>query len=110
MAAMAALCVMTTAVVPSSAFDAGDHLQHHLAGLVVECAGGLVAQQHIGALDDGAGNRHALLLAARQLRREVVLAARQPHQANRLVDGIGLGAMSVTMATFSRTVRLGIRL
>src|SRR3954469_13008919 len=48
--------------------DARDDLEHELAGLVVERAGRLVAQQHVGALDDCARDRHALLLAARQLR------------------------------------------
>ena len=46
-------------------------LQYLLAGLVVERAGGLVAQQQLGVLGDGAGDGHALLLAARKLRREV---------------------------------------
>jgi hypothetical protein len=44
--------------------DPRDDLQHQLAGGVVEGAGRLVAQQQLGPLDDGAGDRHALLLAA----------------------------------------------
>ena len=46
--------------------DLRDHFQHQLAGLVVERAGRLVAQQGVGTLDDGAGDGDALLLAARK--------------------------------------------
>ncbi len=61
--------------------DAVVHVQapqqlHDLAAaLGVEVAGGLVGQQHRRLGDDGAGDRHALLLAARQLGRRVVLPA-----------------------------------
>ena len=77
----------------------------------VERAGRLVAEQHVGPLGDGARDRHALLLAAGELRREVVAAARQPDQRRALVRRASASrAMSVTSATFSRAVRLGIRL
>ena len=46
------------------AVDALYHFEHQFAGGVVQRAGGFVAQQHFGALDDGARNGHALLLAA----------------------------------------------
>ena len=45
-----------------------------LAQLLVERAQRLVEQQHLGALDDRAGQRHALLLAARELVRAALLA------------------------------------
>lgn len=37
-----------------------------LLALRVERAGGLVEEQHVGLADEGAGNGHALLLAARE--------------------------------------------
>ena len=91
--------------------DPRDHLEHQLAGLVVERAGGLVAQQHVGALGDGARDGDALLLAAGELRGEVVepLAQADPARAPR-PGAWGSSAMSVTSATFSRAVRLGMRL
>ena len=87
------------------------HFEHHLAGDVVERAGRLVAQQHVGPLGDGAGDGDALLLAAGQLRREVVEAVGRARRASSASSGaIGSSAISVTSATFSRAVRLGIRL
>jgi hypothetical protein len=65
--------------------DLGNHLQHQLARHVVQRTGGLVAQQHVGALDDGPRNGHALLFATRQLRREVVAPGRQAHALDRFV-------------------------
>ena len=50
MPAIAALWVMITVVVPSSHIDPRDRGQDDLAGLVIERAGRLVAQQHIGAI------------------------------------------------------------
>ena len=41
---------------------------HHALALRIECTRGLVQQEHAGILDDGAGNRDALLLAAAHLR------------------------------------------
>jgi len=51
------------------AVDLGQQLQHRGRGLRVEGAGGFVAQQHFWLGGQGAGNAHALFLAARQLRR-----------------------------------------
>ena len=64
--------------------DARDHLQDDLPGLVVEGPGRLVAEQDIGALGDRARHRDALLLAARQLGREVVEPVREPDQRERV--------------------------
>jgi hypothetical protein len=48
--------------------DAGpQHPQHRLAGLRVEGTGGLVGQHEAALADQGAGDRHPLLLAAGQL-------------------------------------------
>jgi hypothetical protein len=66
--------------------DAGDDLEDELAGLVVERPGRLVAEQHLGPLDDGAGDGDALLLAAGELRRKVVAPRRQADPVDRLVD------------------------
>ena len=93
------------------AVDAGDRLEHDDAGVVVERAGRLVAQQHVGPLGDGARDRDPLLLAAGELRREVVQSGRPGRPARSASSGAhGIAAISVTSATFSRAVRLGIRL
>ena len=80
MSAITALCVISTVEVPSSRVDALDGLEHQHAGLAVERAGRLVAEQQVGALGDRARDRHALLLAARELRREVVQALAEPDE------------------------------
>src|SRR5450830_1929667 len=49
--------------------DVTQGFQQRAGGLAVERRSGLVAQQHLGARRQGAGNRHALLLAARELGR-----------------------------------------
>src|ERR1700723_964761 len=58
-------------------------IKHHVddgaAGCLVEIAGRLVRDQKRWAGGEGAGQRHALLLAPRQLRRVVSEAADQPH-------------------------------
>ena len=42
-------------------------IDDELTGIAVEIAGGLVGEQQLRSGDEGAGDRHALLLAARQL-------------------------------------------
>ena len=83
MSAMTALCVMSTVVVPSSRWICLDRLEHEDAGLAVERAGRLVAQQDRGSLGDGARNGDALLLAAGELRREVMQPVVEPDQLQR---------------------------
>ena len=83
MSLMATLCVMSAVVVPSCSIDQGQRLEHAHAGLAVERTRGLVAQQHVGLLGDGARDGDALLLAARQLGREVVEALAEPDQLQR---------------------------
>ena len=56
--------------------DAEQQLLHQLAGLVVERAERLVHQQHARVVGQRARQRDALLHAARQLLRVVVLEAR----------------------------------
>jgi hypothetical protein len=84
--------------------------EHEDAGLRIECARRLVAEQHLGALGDGAGDRHALLLAAGELRGEMIEPLPRPTIASASSGFSGLRAISVTRATFSRAVRLGTRL
>ena len=90
--------------------DARERLEHDDAGGDVERAGRLVAQQHRRALGDGAGDRDALLLAARELRREVIEPVLEMDQRSASRGVIGCSEISVTSATFSSAVRLGIRL
>jgi hypothetical protein len=59
--------------------DAEQQFLHQLARLVVERAEGLVHQQHARVVGQRAGDRHALLHAARQLLGKVVLEAAQAH-------------------------------
>ena len=44
-------------------------IDDELTGIAVEIPGGLVSEQQLWSGDEGAGDRHALLLAARQLAR-----------------------------------------
>ena len=85
-------------------------LQDLLAGLIVERAGRLVAQQQLRLLGDCARNGHALLFAAGQLRREIV----QPVAQADLVQGVGrvemVGADLRREFDVSNAVRFGTRL
>jgi hypothetical protein len=86
-----------------------DGCQHNLAGFVVQRPGRLVAQQHVGRFDDGAGNRNTLLLASGQLRGKWPTRCSSPTSVSTSSGSSGLSAISFTSATFSITVRLGIR-
>ena len=57
---------------------------HVAAQLEVERAERLVEQQHLGPVDDGARERDALLLAARELARPRLLATAELHERDRL--------------------------
>jgi hypothetical protein len=52
--------------------EAGEQVHDHLAVAGVEVAGGLVGEDHARRARQGAGDRHALLLAAGQLRRQML--------------------------------------
>ena len=56
-------------------------LQNCLTGLVVQCAGGFIAQQQLRILRQRAGNGHTLLLTAGQLTGEILAAGLQTHVA-----------------------------
>ena len=54
------------------------------ARLAVQCAGGLVGQQDVGVVDEGAGDGHALHLAARHLSGALVELVSEAHLPQRL--------------------------
>ncbi len=70
---------------PGLAVDLVEDAQDELARLRVQRAGRLVAQEELGLLRHRARDRHALLLAAGELRREVVEPVAEPHQLERLL-------------------------
>ena len=45
----------------------GEHLQHLVPGVLVECTRGLIGEHHTGGADQGAGDRHPLRLTAGEL-------------------------------------------
>ena len=87
---------------PSSVLTPKQRLEDEDASLGIERARRLVAQQHFRPLGDGARDGDALLLAARELRREVVHAVFEPDNAQGPRPGAsGASEISVTSATFS---------
>ena len=73
---------------PSAFCSALQLFLHVLAQLQVERAERLVEQQHLGLVDQRAGERHALALAAGKLARPARAVAGQPHQLERLLGGL----------------------
>ena len=61
---------------------------HLLAQLEVERAERLVEEQDLGAVDEGAGERDALALAAGQLRGRAVAVGAEPHRLERLLRAL----------------------
>ena len=64
--------------------ELAEHLHDLVAGLGVEVAGGLVGQDDVGVVDQRAGDRDALLLAAGELGRAVVEPVVQADQPGQL--------------------------
>ena len=60
---------------------------HVLAHLQVEGGEGLVEEQHLGLVDDGAGNGHTLLLSTRQAVHVAFLIIRHAHHLQRFAHG-----------------------
>ena len=85
MSLIAALWVMIDGGGAELAVDPRQRLEHADAGAAVERAGRLVAQQHVGALGDGARDGDALLLAAGQLGGKVIHAGAEPDPVQRLL-------------------------
>ncbi len=71
------------------------HLQHDFGIFGVQVAGGLVGEQDFRLVDDGAGNGHALLLAAREFGRLVVQATLQAQHFGHHVESMGIEAIAV---------------
>ena len=74
---------------------------HVAAQLAVECRERLVEKQHGGAVDEGAGERHALLLAARELIAAALAVAFEAHHGERLVHravDLGFGGLGTALA------------
>ena len=67
-----------------------------LADLGVERTEGLIEQQHLGLVREGACHRDALLLAAGQLRRQALVHALERHQAQQLLAALR-GALGARM-------------
>ena len=72
------------------AVDVLDQLQNGVGGVGVKRAGGLVAQQDLGIGGKGAGDGHALLLPAGELRRVAFRFVRQADESQQLF-GAGFG-------------------
>jgi hypothetical protein len=64
--------------------ERAQQLEHLVLVLGVEVAGGLVRQDQARAVDERARHAHALLLAARELRRQVPRAIGEAHALERL--------------------------
>ncbi len=77
--------VTRTSVVPSSRFSSPRRRDHVLPVRGVEVAGGLVGEEDLRPVGEGARHRHALLLAPRELRRVVVPAVAEAHPREELL-------------------------
>ena len=78
-AASSASCVTSTSVGLPRAVHVEQQLHDVPAGRGIEVAGRLVGQHDRRIVGERARDRHALLFAARELRRVVMAAIRQPH-------------------------------
>jgi hypothetical protein len=77
---------------PELALQLADLDAHVVAQLRIEVGERLVEEEHLGLHHEGAGQGHALLLAAGELARIALAVAFQPHEPQRLLDaGRGLG-------------------
>ena len=96
---------------PDLGLDALELQLHLAAQLEVERAERLVEQQHLGPVDDRAGERDPLLLAAGQLRRLAPGEVGELDQLERLLDllldVLGCRAARSPNATFSKMSRCG---
>ncbi len=64
-------------------------VENAIGGVGIEIAGGLVRQQDLRLIGDGAGNGHALLLTAGKFRRPMVPALRETKRPQEVL-GAGL--------------------
>ena len=77
------MCVATSAALPSLAHQREEFGEHAVGGRLVEIAGRLVGEHQQRAVGERAGDRDALLLAARQLARPVVRRWARPSWPSR---------------------------
>ena len=93
--------------------QAEQQVDHLLAGLAVEIAGRLVGEDDLRARAQRAGDGDALLLAAGELRREMIGAMRQADLGQQArgpsSKASALPANSSGRATFSSAVMVGTR-
>jgi hypothetical protein len=82
-AAMSGSWVTISTVMPLVAVEIGEQLHDLDRAFGIEIAGRLVGEQHIGIGDDRAGDRDALLLAARKLGRRMVPPLLEPDLVER---------------------------
>ena len=87
-----------------------DGVENPKAGPQIQRAGWLITQQNLGMFGDRASYGHALLLSSGELGRKKVYPIGQADQCQRLFGVIGSRVISLVKATFSRAVKLGMRL
>ena len=83
-AATSGSCVAVTCAKPNSRLQRVDQVEHPRAGVGVELAGRLVAEQQRRPLRERPRDRHPLGLAAGQLARQRVELGGEPHQLEQL--------------------------
>ena len=81
-------------VFPISALSRRKQAQDFLGALAIEVARGLVGHDERGIGDEGTRDRHALLLAARQLVGIVLHAIGEAHECQRRLDTLAALAPS----------------
>ena len=99
---------------PAGVDGVAQQRQHLAPGAQVERAGRLVGEQDLGLADQRAGDRHALLLAARELRRAMAGAIGQPDRGQRAAAPASAAAVAPASrdgsATFCAAVSAPSRL
>ena len=98
--------VTITSVRPPSSMVRRSSAEHGAAGARVERAGRLVGEEHVGLADERAGDRHALLLAAGELRRAVAGAVAESDALERVAHG---GAAQAAAGEARRAARRSAR-
>ena len=83
-AASSRFWVATTAATPELRISLKSCSNTRSAVRRIEIAGRLISEEHLGLVGDGTGNRDALLLAARELRRAMVPALLEAERLQKL--------------------------
>jgi len=94
---------------PVGGVQPGNQVKDQPSGRFVQIAGGLVGQKQTGIVDQGSGQRHALLLTAAEFAGAMLAAILQPN----FFQPLGRNRQSLRaikgMATFSCAVNSGSR-